>query len=62
MKLVTFEVQGCVRVGAVEGDRVIDFSETSLPATTILSTCESSKGLKSAVIEGPTSGDSVSLG
>jgi hypothetical protein len=36
--------------------------QTSLPATTILSTCESSKGLKSAVIEGPTSGDSVSLG
>lgn len=35
MKLVTFEVQGCERVGVVEGDRVFDLSETSLPSTMV---------------------------
>src|SRR5580658_10131441 len=35
MKLVTFEVQGSERVGVVEGDRVVDLSETSLPSTMI---------------------------
>ncbi len=27
MKLVTFEVQGCERIGVVEGDRVIDLGQ-----------------------------------
>jgi len=35
MKLVTFEVQGCERIGVVEDDRVFDLSETSLPSTMI---------------------------
>ncbi|HUO91777.1 MAG TPA: fumarylacetoacetate hydrolase family protein [Rhizomicrobium sp.] len=35
MKLVTFEVQGSERIGVVEGDRIFDLSETSLPSTMI---------------------------
>src|ERR1700677_3604350 len=35
MKLVTFEAQGCERVGVVEDDHVFDLSETSLPSTMI---------------------------